>query len=111
MAVTRYYSADVTISSVGTPQDITTITDDGIFVLVSDLNTLLVAELLTFNFYIKPRSGGTERLLETWTVRGAANKKAFMTIPIPNVDSLRIEINQTGGSARTLPTAVYQLDA
>lgn len=111
MSVSRKTSADITISSLTVEQDITTITDPGNYVLNVDVNNLANGETLVINEYIKVRSGGTERLHESYIISHAQTKKAFSTLPIGIVDHLRYTLTQSGGSVRTFPTSVYQLDA
>ena len=111
MTVSRKTSADVTISALSTEQNITTITDAGVYELNIDVNALVNGETLILRAYGKVRSGGTERLRHEWWIKHGQYKKFVSCLPLSNVDHLRLTIEQRGGTARTFPTSVYQLDA
>lgn len=111
MSVSRKTSADVTPAATSTETDISTITDAGVYELNADLNTLANGETLIYRVYGKTRNGGTERLRYEWRVKHAQHKKQFTSLPISNVDYARFTVEQQGGSVRTIPTSIYQLDA
>lgn len=111
MTVNRNTSADITPGSLSSETDIATITTAGIFELNADLATLANGETLIFRVYGKTRSGGTERLRHEWRVKHARHKRQFTTLPISNVDHARFTMEQQGGTIRTIPTSIYQLDA
>lgn len=112
MTVSRSpYSGDVAISALSTEQDIVTITSAGNFELNMDVNALVNGETLIIRAYGKVRASGTERLRHEWWIKHAQYKKFFSSLPLSNVDHLRLTAEQRGGTARTFPTSVYQLDA
>lgn len=112
MTVSRSpYSGDVTIASLSTEQDIATITSAGVLELNMDLNALANGETLIIRVYGKVRASGTERLRHEWWVKHAQYKKFFTSLPVSNVDYSRFTAEQRGGSVRTFPTSIYQLDA
>lgn len=100
-------------TTIGTEHTLATITTANVFELVLDVNALAsgtTPDILEATVYLKESSGGTERLLKTWTIGpGVQEEKEWKSPPVSSAVSYRVTIKQTQGSSRSIPWAVWQL--
>ena len=90
--------------------DLATVTAAGSFVVAVDVSAMTDAatpDELEVRYYGKARSGDTERLIRTDTVRGAQANALFVSLPILSPHHLRVSAKQTQGTLRTFPWAIY----
>ena len=85
MAINQLYTATATVSTTeysltNNSTTLTAKTDVGILQAWIDLNAMAAGDQYEIKFYEKTISGGTQRLVEVWTVTGAQAKPLF-TIP------------------------------
>lgn len=88
-----------------------TITAAGTYQLVLDLSVLAngaTPDLLEVRIYGKCRTTDTERLEEMYVFVGAQSKPLWRSPPVWSPHSYRVSIEQTQGTARTYPWAIYQ---
>lgn len=97
--------------SIGVETTLATISAAGTYQLVVDLSVLsngATPDLLEVRIYGKARSADTERLEEMYVFVGAQSKPLWRSPPVWSPHHLRVSIEQTQGTARTYPWAIYQ---
>lgn len=111
MAVTENAggTADVTVDSVET---LVTITGEGVFQLVVDIDELVAGDALEIRAKLEVRAAGTAKVLffATYANEPGADGNIVMSPPIPKVAStdLIFELLQTDGTQRDFIWAVYE---
>lgn len=93
---------------IGTEHTLATITVTGIFQLVVDANALVNGDELELRIYLKPASGGTERLAYYTAFAHAQGQPLKTSLTIPSPISWRATLKQTAGTGRAFPWAVWQ---
>lgn len=93
-----------------------TITAAGVYQLVIDTkisgNAMAggtVPDIVRVRGYIKPASGGTETLLFTNELPAGVQSAAYLSFPYPSPISIRFTIEQTQGTSRVMPYAVWAM--
>jgi len=98
-------------SSAGTVTEnrqlLSTVTDAGIYQLVVDVANLVDGETLELRVHGKARTGDTERLEQFITVIHTQTIDLVRLLPTISPHSVRATLEQTGGTGRAFPWAIY----
>ena len=98
-------------ASIGTEHTLATITAAGVYSLMVDLVNMADAatpDALEIREYMKPASGGTERLVTTWYIYGRQSEFMFLTPPRMSAISIKYTLKQTQGTGRNFDWSVQQ---
>jgi hypothetical protein len=96
--------------TISTEHTLATITAAGVYHLALDLDALVggtTPDLLIVRAYGKARTSDTERLMERWEFIGDQGPVLWRSNPEVSPHSLRYTIQQTQGTGRAIPWAVY----
>lgn len=97
-------------ATISTEHTLATITTDGVFVSTFDLGALAALDVVTFRVYGKARSTDTERLLHRGTYGPTMPGILLVqTLPIVSPHYMRVTLQQTAGTGRDFPWAVYEV--
>jgi hypothetical protein len=100
------------VTTLGTEHTLGTLTTAAIYALQVDLSNMIggsSGDHLLIREYAKATSGGTERLLHEYTLRGAQVEQAFQSIPRISAASLRYALVQTEGASRTFNWSIFEV--
>ncbi len=111
MAVTENAGGTANVV-VDTPLTLATITGEGVFQLVVDLDELVDADALEIRMKLEVRAGGTAKVVffATYMHDQGADGNIVISPPIPKVAStdLIFELLQTDGVARDFIWSIYE---
>lgn len=95
---------------VSTPSDLSTQTTAGQYKIHLDLNAMVNGDEMVLKVYTKARSAATERLeYPPYVFADAQAAPNAQSIWYAIGYSVRFELEQTAGTARTVPWAVHQI--
>lgn len=95
-------------ATLDTEHTLTTQTTDGVYTLAVDLNNLAAGDIVILRIYGKVRTGGTERLLFSGNYGPIPPTEKFaMSPPVLSPHHFKATLEQTDGTGRTFPWAVY----
>lgn len=108
MALTIEADGDQTATPT-TEHTLTTLDGAGTRVLGVDLNNLAAGDIVILRIKTAVRSGGTERTLHEATFAGPAADPVVQSPPAVLATGGTVTLQQTAGSSRVFPWAVYLL--
>jgi hypothetical protein len=98
-------------ATISTEHTLATITAANVFNLALDVANMTGGtsfDILIVREYGKARSSDSERLLGEYTLAGVQGQALFETVPRVSPHYLKYTIQQTQGTGRAFPWAVYQ---
>lgn len=97
-------------ATVGAETTVATVTDEGQYTFEVDTAALVDGEQVELRIYTKVLSGGTERLRYHAVFKNTQGSPAKTSPAIISPHHSKFTIEQTGGTARAFPWAVYEAD-
>lgn len=94
---------------ISTEHTLDTITDAGSFVLMVDMNAMVLGDKLTLRAKVKVRSVGTTRLAYTANYSQNQGEPVAISIPIASVNEVVFTLEQTAGTGRVFPWEIVEL--
>lgn len=108
MATTIEDDGDQT-ATLDTEHTLATLAGAGTRVLAVDVNALVAGDVVTLRIKTAARSGGTERTLYEATFTGPAGSPIVQSPPAVLATGGTVTLEQTDGTGRIFPWAVYLL--
>lgn len=114
MAFTELYSGTEAVtgtewSLTGDDNSLDTITTDGIYQCVFDLNALTWGDIFRFRVYEKARSGDTQRLVEEWFYAHAQSSPNVATPALVLMQGWDMSLFKVAGTDRTITWSIRQV--
>ncbi|MEU8158039.1 hypothetical protein AB0B94_30670 [Micromonospora sp. NPDC048986] len=106
MALEIEYDGDQA-ATISTEHTLATITGADTRVLVVDLSPMVAGDSVTLRIKTAVRAGGTERVAYTAIFAGATAVPIAFSPPVPMPTGGTVTLQQTAGTGRTYPWAVY----
>ena len=78
-------------------------------VLVVDLVNMAAGDVVVLRIKTAARAAGTERIVEQAVFRDVPAKPISMSVPVPMANGGTITLEQTDGTGRVFPWAIYSL--
>lgn len=97
-------------ATISTEHTLATITTNGTFLPTVDIAAMVAGDVVVFRVYGKARSTDTERLLHRGTYGPVkAGIDLIQSLPIVSPHHMRVTLQQTAGTGRTYPWAIYEV--
>lgn len=96
-------------ATIDTEHTLATVTAGGTYVLAVDLTNLVDGDAVTLCAKVKVRSSDSAAQLYSAEFAHAQADKVAMSIPVPAPHSVAFTLEQTEGTGRAFPWAVYEL--
>lgn len=107
MAVTVQTSGSQT-ATLDTEHELASITAAGTYSLAVDASAMVNGDITIIRVYGKARSGDTERLIFANVYGHVQAAPLIITVPIMSPHHFRVTLEQTDGTGRAYPWAVYK---
>jgi hypothetical protein len=114
MAISDAFTNSATISTTeySLPNNSTTltpITDDGVYQAFIDFANLTSTEQYEIKLYEKVTSGGSQRLVEVWTVMGAQAKPCWASPSLILLHGWDITVKKIAGTDRSIAWSIRKV--
>ncbi len=96
-------------ATISTEHSLATLVGAKTRVLVVDLVNLAAGDVVTLRIKTAARAAGTERIAYAATFRDAQPAPVSMSVPAPMANGGTVTLQQTAGTGRAFPWAVYSL--
>lgn len=107
--VAEHSNGTLDLTALDTEEDITTITDAGVYQLNLRLGELADDETVDVKAYLKVQSAATEDQVWAASVRGDQGDRALLSLPLMSAHSIRFSLEQSGGSVRDYVWSVFNV--
>lgn len=96
-------------ATISTEHSLATLAGSGTRVVAVDLSAMVAGDVTVLRIKTAVRSGGTERTLYTATFAGPTGEPVVFSPPAPLANGGEVTLQQTAGTGRAYPWAVYLL--